>query len=61
MGIMKVKNVFFLFFFFLLSLQQFAAQQYALITQKDGKKYYNHTVVDGNSIFGLQQMYNCPV
>ena len=58
---MKVKNVFFLFFFFLLSLQQFAAQQYALITQKDGKKYYNHTVVDGNSIFGLQQMYNCPV
>ena len=61
MGIMKVKNVFFLFFFFLLSLQQFAAQQYALITQKEGKKYYNHTVVDGNSIFGLQQMYNCPV
>jgi LysM repeat protein len=61
MGIMKVKNVFFLFFFFLLSLQQFTAQQYALITQKDGKKYYNHTVVDGNSIFGLQQMYNCPV
>ena len=58
---MKFKNVFFLFFFFLLSLQQFAAQQYALITQKDGKKYYNHTVVDGNSIFGLQQMYNCPV
>ncbi len=58
---MKVKNVFFLFFFFLLSLQQFAAQQYALITQKEGKKYYNHTVVDGNSIFGLQQMYNCPV
>ncbi len=61
MGIMKVKNVFFLFFFFLLSLQQFAAQKYALITQKEGKKYYNHTVVDGNSIFGLQQMYNCPV
>jgi LysM repeat protein/ABC-type branched-subunit amino acid transport system substrate-binding protein len=61
MGIMKVKNVFFLFFLFFLSLQQFAAQKYALITQKDGKKYYNHTVVDGNSIFGLQQMYNCPV
>lgn len=47
--------------FFLLNFYQISAQKYALITQKNGKKFYNHTVVDGNSIYGLQQMYNCPV
>ncbi|NBR14253.1 MAG: LysM peptidoglycan-binding domain-containing protein [Flavobacteriales bacterium] len=36
------------------------AQKYAVVTVKNGKKFYNHTVVEGNSLFGLQQMYNCP-
>jgi LysM repeat protein len=28
---------------------------------QNGKKYYQHTVSEGNTLFGLQQMYGCPV
>jgi LysM repeat protein len=37
------------------------AQQYAVVNVLNGKKYYQHTVSQGNSLFGLQQMYGCPV
>jgi len=53
-------HLFFLLLFVSFSTSYFA-QKYAVVSVKNGKKYYNHTVVDGNSIFGLQQMYNCPV
>lgn len=36
------------------------AQQYAQVTEREGKKCYIHTVSDGNNLFGLQQMYACP-
>ena len=35
-------------------------QQYAQITEREGKKCYVHTVSDGNNLYGLQQMYACP-
>jgi len=58
---MNLKNNIFLLLFIVAFTQFTFAQKYAVVSQKDGKKYYNHTVIDGNSIFGLQQMYNCPV
>lgn len=36
------------------------SQQYAQITEREGKKCYVHTVADGNNLYGLQQMYACP-
>lgn len=35
-------------------------QQYAQLTEREGKKCYVHTVSDGNNLYGLQQMYACP-
>lgn len=37
------------------------SQKYALVIVTNGQKFYQHTIVEGNSLFGLQQMYQCPV
>jgi LysM repeat protein/ABC-type branched-subunit amino acid transport system substrate-binding protein len=37
------------------------SQKYASVVFTNGKKYYQHTVLEGNTLFGLQQMYECPV
>ena len=42
-------------------VKQSYTQQYAAVNIKNGKKYYQHTVTEGNTLFGLQQMYGCPV
>ena len=49
-----------LLFFLLLSALLVHGQQYAQITEREGKKCYVHTVADGNNLYGLQQMYACP-
>jgi LysM repeat protein len=36
-------------------------QKYAPVLVTNGKKFYQHTVLEGNTLFGLQQMYECPV
>ena len=48
-------------FFILLFFSNGFAQQYAAVNVLNGKKYYQHTVSEGNTLFGLQQMYSCPV
>lgn len=47
--------------FILLLINNVFAQQYAVVNISNGKKYYQHTVSEGNTLFGLQQMYGCPV
>lgn len=47
--------------FTLLFLGTSFAQQFASVVIQNGKKYYQHTVSEGNTLFGLQQMYGCPV
>lgn len=37
------------------------AQKFASVVIQNGIKYYQHTVSEGNTLFGLQQMYGCPV
>lgn len=37
------------------------SQKYASVIVSNGQKFYQHTIVEGNSLFGLQQMYECPV
>jgi LysM repeat protein len=37
------------------------SQKYAPIVVTNGQKFYQHTVLEGNTLFGLQQMYECPV
>jgi LysM repeat protein len=36
------------------------AQEYVPITLVNGKKYYNHFVIEGNTIYSIQKMYDCP-
>lgn len=47
--------------FVLLLVSSFSAwsQKFAPVITQGGKKFYTHTVVQGNTLFGLQQMYNC--
>jgi len=58
--ILKIATLLFLLVIFCGFFQFTFAQKYAVVTVKNGKKYYNHTVVKANTLFGLQQMYNCP-
>ncbi|MBM3184719.1 MAG: LysM peptidoglycan-binding domain-containing protein, partial [Bacteroidetes bacterium] len=37
------------------------SQKYATVIVSNGQKFYQYTIVEGNSLFGLQQMYECPV
>jgi len=54
---MRILFILFIFLFF----NNVFAQQYAAVNISNGKKYYQHTVSEGNTLFGLQQMYGCPV
>ncbi|MEN9303685.1 MAG: hypothetical protein RL264_2114 [Bacteroidota bacterium] len=36
------------------------SQRYAVVVVQNGKKFYQHTVTQGNTLFGLQQIYDCP-
>ncbi len=37
------------------------SQKYAPVIVSNGLKFYQHTISEGNTLFGLQQMYACPV
>lgn len=37
------------------------SQKYATVIISNGQKFYQHTILEGNTLFGLQQMYECPV
>ena len=37
------------------------SQKYATVLLTNGQKFYQHTILEGNTLFGLQQMYECPV
>ena len=37
------------------------SQKYATVLVTNGQKLYQHTIMEGNTLFGLQQMYECPV
>ena len=36
------------------------SQQYVPVTFVKGNYFYNHTVIDGNTLFYLQKLYSCP-
>ena len=36
------------------------SQQYVPVTFVKGNYFYNHTVIDGNTLFNLQKLYSCP-
>jgi LysM repeat protein len=46
---------------FLILCETLFSQKYAPVAVINGKKFYQHLVLEGNSLFGLQQMYECPV
>ena len=46
---------------FLFLCETLFSQKYAPVAVTNGKKFYQHLVLEGNSLFGLQQMYECPV
>ena len=37
------------------------SQKYATVLVMNGQKFYQHIILEGNTLFGLQQMYECPV
>lgn len=37
------------------------SQKYATVLVTNGQKFYQHIILEGNTLFGLQQMYECPV
>jgi LysM repeat protein len=54
-----IRNLFILCF--LVVCENLLSQKYANVVVTNGQKFYQHTVLEGNSLFGLQQMYECPV
>jgi len=55
---MKTTFIYFSLCFFLFS--NLIAQQYVPVTFIKDNYFYNHTVIEGNSLFDLQKMYACP-
>ena len=55
---MKTTFIYFSLWFFLYS--NLIAQQYVPVTFIKDNYFYNHTVIEGNSLFNLQKMYACP-
>jgi len=55
---MKTTFIYFSLYFFLFS--NLIAQQYVPVTFKKDNYFYNHTVIEGNSLFNLQKIYACP-
>ena len=49
-----------LLFLLLIGSLYVQGQQYAQLTEREGKKCYVHTVSEGNNLYGLQQLYACP-
>ncbi len=56
-----MKNIFISFFVFTFFFQVLFAQHFSQISLINGEIFYNHTVVEGNSIFNLHKMYACSV
>lgn len=56
-----MKNIFISFFVFVFFLKVLSAQHYSQISLINGEIFYNHTVVEGNSIINLHKMYSCSV
>jgi LysM repeat protein len=55
---MKTTFIYFSLCFFLFT--NLIAQQYVPVTFIKDNYFYNHTVIEGNSLFNLQEMYACP-
>jgi len=55
---MKTTFIYFSLCFFLFS--NLIAQQYVPVTFIKDNYFYNHTVIEGNSLFNLQKIYACP-
>ena len=55
---MKTTFIYFSLYFFLFS--NLIAQQYVPVTFIKDNYFYNHTVIEGNSLFNLQKIYACP-
>lgn len=55
---MKTTFIYFSLCFLLLS--NLIAQQYVPVTFIKDNYFYNHTVIEGNTLFNLQKMYACP-
>ena len=55
---MKTTFIYFSLCFFLFT--NLIAQQYVPVTFIKDNYFYNHTVIEGNSLFNLQKMYACP-
>jgi LysM repeat protein len=54
-----LRNLFILSLLFI--CETLFSQKFAPVVVTNEKKFYQHTVLEGNSLFGLQQMYECPV
>jgi LysM repeat protein len=54
-----LRNLFIIYLLFF--CEALFSQKYATVIVSNGQKFYQHTIVEGNSLFGLQQMYECPV
>lgn len=52
---------FLIILFFFLFCDSLYSQKFATVVITNGKKFYQHTVLEGNTLYGLQQMYECPV
>jgi len=55
---MKTTFIYFSLCFFLFT--NLIAQQYVPVTFIKDNYFYNHTVIEGNTLFNLQKMYACP-
>ena len=55
---MKTTFIYFSLCFFLFS--NLIAQQYVPVTFIKDNYFYNHTIIEGNTLFNLQKMYTCP-
>lgn len=53
-------NKYILYIIFACLTSYLVSQENVPITVVNGKKFYNHYVVEGNTIYSLQKMYNCP-
>ena len=58
--IKKMKNIFFSFFVLVFLSEIAVAQNFAQITQIDGKMYYKHRIKVGETLYNIQEQYSCP-
>ena len=55
-----MKTTFIYFSLFVFFFSNLIAQQYVPVTFIKDNYFYNHTVIEGNTLFNLQKMYACP-